>query len=228
MTKANNVVVSVTDNATRESYVVEANQLPRQTEPGVYLYLKINQKGMAELREKGLTLRSTDDLENVWCASTGMSKAGLGKLGNWSSAEDKANFTVTVGGVPFVGKIGKSSEAESSAIGGAVGVAAIADATPVQKIVIGVPQVAMAPKPSGRPPNAVTVAQVVPQMVAPTATLSKKDAHNVESIKQAITAKYPQATIMAQLTAKVGADKANQLWQAATQVVAPVSGFSFK
>ena len=204
MAKTSRTQVVVVDNTTKESYTVEADQLPRKTEPGVVLYLKINQKGMSDLHQKGIMLRSTPDLEAAWCAATGMSEEGLGSLGSWRKASEKAGFSVTVGGVEFLGS-SVADENENVATAGTVAVEAVAD----QSSAIAIPAIVT-------PTFALKMAQATPQIVVPQVAaqpqISDKDAHNIGVIKNALSTGMKREQIIAALGTVVGVEKAQALF----------------
>jgi len=104
MAKMPNATVVVKNNETGETSTCQATQTPRKVEPGVYLYLKINQKGMEWLQANKIDLRNTKDLEDYWCDMTGMPKEGIGSLGNWKTDAERAKWTVTINGKPYLGQ----------------------------------------------------------------------------------------------------------------------------
>ena len=101
MAKMNRKEVIVNDLKENKSYTVQAEQTPRKTEPGVYLYLKINQLGIEYLQnQKGLVDEtvSTSSFRKYFCAKTGMPETGIGALGSLKNEEANEHFQVLVGG----------------------------------------------------------------------------------------------------------------------------------
>jgi len=128
MAKMSEATVVVKDNVNNVEYACQATQYPRETEAGVYLYLKINQIGMQFLQQKGINLKSTKDLEQTWCKNTGMPETGLGSLAKWKTAEDQTKFGVTINGVPF---LPGQKKAQAQAVAPVIEVPVVADTTTV-------------------------------------------------------------------------------------------------
>ena len=120
MAKMNRKEVEVKDLINGISYKVQAEQTPRKTEPGVYLYLKINQLGIQYLQnQKGLVDEtvSTDKFRKYFCAKTGMPENGIGALGSLKDEEANEHFQVLVGGEQvFPNSIGNVAVADTKEI----------------------------------------------------------------------------------------------------------------
>ncbi len=96
----NRAEVVIVDKEHNVSYKIQAEQTPRKTEPGVYLYLKINQIGMQHLQNSYDVndFVSTKSFEKWFMAKTGMPETGLGSLGNLKSEEGRNNWEISVAG----------------------------------------------------------------------------------------------------------------------------------
>ena len=148
-------------------------------------------------------LRSTEDLHNSWCAATGMPKEGIGSLGPWRKASEKAAFSVTINGVPYTGSNVADDVESEEATASVVSVAAVADTTPAFTIPSMVTPVVMQSV-------SAPVAMVAPAVVVGPSQ-AEKDALNVSIIQKALAVGTSMEKILAALSAKVGAEKAQNL-----------------
>ena len=92
------IKMTVTNTETNESYPIMSKQLPRKTEVGVAIQLKINHIGLHWFKQKfGVDLTDVKTLNALWCQKTGMPEEGIGALESWKTAEERAKWKVTLG-----------------------------------------------------------------------------------------------------------------------------------
>ena len=173
MAKMNRAEVVLLDRENSLGYKIQAEQTPRKTEPGVYLYLKVNQAGIQFLQEKiGVDdFVSTKALEKWFCKGTGMPETGLGSLGNIKTDEGKNNWGITING-------------------NETGVSA------VEPVAVAEPMVAVTPIPAD----------------------TTEDPMVAKIQEYRTSGKIADEQIKESLVAKVGTEKAEQLWKSATEV----------
>ena len=100
MAKIERTEVVVKDKVNNKMYKVLAEQTPRKTEAGIYLYLKINQLGIQYMQEKGMVDNtvSTKAFEKWFCEKLGMPETGIGQLGDLKTESAMNQWEVAVGG----------------------------------------------------------------------------------------------------------------------------------
>jgi len=101
MAKMERKEIVVKDIVKGVEYKSMSETTPRQSEPGNYIYLKLNPCGIAFLQSKGQVENtvSTKAFEDWFCEKTGMSKNGIGTLGSLKDPADAATkWQVTVNG----------------------------------------------------------------------------------------------------------------------------------
>jgi len=121
--------IKVVDKSTGVEYSGFFEQSARDTEPGVYLFIKVNQLGSQYLQQKfGIDPFVSNEAAGEWfCQKTGMPKEGLNSLGNlkketWWEVVDSG--AVIHEGITPVAPI---------ALEAPMMVAAVADTTPTKK-----------------------------------------------------------------------------------------------
>jgi len=101
MAKMERKEIVVKDIVKNIEYKSMSEQTPRQTEPGNYIYLKLNPIGIDYLQKQGQVDNtvSTKAFEEWFCVKTGMPKEGIGQLGNLKDVDAASKWEVKVAGV---------------------------------------------------------------------------------------------------------------------------------
>jgi len=101
MGKIPRTTIVVKDVKANVEYSMVSEQAPRKTEPGPYLYFKVNPKGIAELQQQGKIEQTVN--QKVWDAwiiqQLGISADGIGALGkiNPATSEGSDEWLVKMG-----------------------------------------------------------------------------------------------------------------------------------